>query len=548
MPKKPAYTYHYVATEPSSSGRDPYKVQIRVDNRIADLGERIRLAELTCNCPGWTFKRGDTRTCDHVRRHKAALEQFKEAERQSLRERETLEAQPWLPEIRDNYGIPERVTVTVRDQGGMLALQWLDKKGHPQRVRINRRAGRAAALILSVLGRPESHFVHFDLNAWLAGHEVKPTRLAWAPGLDFTLHELADPSAERDRWDTVFGSAFFAQAIPAVLFGRLPADARARRTRFAELFAGYKPGDVVQVSWKESALDFEDTLTVAAFAARIGIQGDEGVLRRAVRLCGVQLAATHSHGWPQAPEGVSPYALRHYRIDDMAIGGVTLDTRRHLVFFWTNTAQLTRARRLYLDDRAFDFARNAQNLVHVHLSEEDGIEFHLDELNECPAECGEIRQMFQVTAEFVRRARLTELTQACGFDTDHNRLGVVPLDGSYPHAPELEAQALWRLTDPGRNLLGCVLNLEQLLNRPDLPSAAFLTEAARRIRAVLDLVPGCPPTPALAMRHVAQQSLRDWLGRLRNHLTDSRFTPVFGEGSPTIVPDWYAADLEHEAA
>jgi hypothetical protein len=75
----------------------------------------------------------------------------------------------------------------------------------------------------------------------------------------------------------------------------------------------------------------------------------------------------------------------------------------------------------------------------------------------------------------------------------------------------------------------------------------FLADITKLIQVVLELVPGCPPAPELAMRHTAQQGVRDWLGRLQVCLRDSRLAAFLGEDSPAIVPDWYAADLEHEA-
>lgn len=51
-----AVTYNPVVEFPSKSNPSKnYTVSMRMDG------------EVTCNCPAWTFKKGDERTCKHVR-------------------------------------------------------------------------------------------------------------------------------------------------------------------------------------------------------------------------------------------------------------------------------------------------------------------------------------------------------------------------------------------------------------------------------------------------------------------------------------------------
>lgn len=45
----------YAWATPSSHGTTTYETVLYTDGR------------LSCNCPGWTFKRGDTRGCKHTR-------------------------------------------------------------------------------------------------------------------------------------------------------------------------------------------------------------------------------------------------------------------------------------------------------------------------------------------------------------------------------------------------------------------------------------------------------------------------------------------------
>lgn len=52
-------TYEQMDVFPSSRGDNVYTVKRRLD------GEHR--GELSCDCPGWRFVRGGTRTCKHVR-------------------------------------------------------------------------------------------------------------------------------------------------------------------------------------------------------------------------------------------------------------------------------------------------------------------------------------------------------------------------------------------------------------------------------------------------------------------------------------------------
>jgi hypothetical protein len=94
-------TYNYVIVEsgiPSSSSDATYTVKIRLDTRL-ELPERIREAALTCNCPGWTKRAKDGRTCRHVRENEDILEKFIEENIGRLENGRFRRLPMWTPDI-----------------------------------------------------------------------------------------------------------------------------------------------------------------------------------------------------------------------------------------------------------------------------------------------------------------------------------------------------------------------------------------------------------------------------------------------------------------
>src|SRR5574341_1462156 len=147
------FAYHHVRSFPSKSrpGTD-YDVSIKVDSRL-DMPQQYELAELTCNCPGWI----NNRNCWHVRDAFCtdALRRFKAEYQQAQVGRAVSEAEdqaPWLPDLRDHYGLPAYDPVSVRLRpDGDVRLLW-GTQGY-RSIAASERV--AIALLRKALKRPE---------------------------------------------------------------------------------------------------------------------------------------------------------------------------------------------------------------------------------------------------------------------------------------------------------------------------------------------------------------------------------------------------------
>lgn len=539
-----AYTYHFVVDCPSTSSSNIWTVKIRVDNRIEDPLQQARGATLTCNCPGWT-RRGEPRTCRHVKQHEGALRRFiAEAERRVLGEA-SAQAEPWLPELRDRYCIPETAPVTVRDHEDHLVLRW-PSRASAAPIAFVRDVAEMACLRRAVRRPGESRFIAFDPQAWAAAHPLRPRRLPWAPG----LIGLRDLWASRDgsHWaDEVLELGWLDSlnpGLPRVEFGRVPKTIQVRRKRFAEHFRDLSLDERCDVVWINEGGQHQEVITGREFAARLGlgVGGSFDLPERLARLCGAHLLTPADGAFTGAGDGGCPYDLFDHQINRQPVAGFTLDTASHRILFWTEANPLTGISARTGWDRE-TYEASFQNFVHVRLpgQADESLEFYLDSENESdPEENNAVMAMYAVAAEFLLRAAWPGETGVTGFDrpAPFNRKAhfYLTLDGlAAEYEPEENGEDSWRLTDQGRLLLEAVVVLEAFAAGRGTSVPASLPCVARHEATVQAIFPELRATRNLDCLH-ARREVRALLSAVRELLQDVERQAAFGADGAAILP------------
>jgi hypothetical protein len=539
-----AYTYHFVADCPSASSSNIWTVKIRVDNRIEDPLERARGATLTCNCPGWT-RRGEPRTCRHVEQHEGALRRFiAEAERRASSEA-SAQMEPWLPELRDRYHIPETAPVTVRDHDDHLMLRWPSRASATPIVFV-RDAAEMACLRRAVRRPGESRFIAFDSQTWAVAHPLQPRRLPWSPGLSGLRALWA--SSDGSHWaDEVLELGWLDSlnpGLPQVEFGRVPKAIPARRKRFAEHFRDLSLDERCDVVWINEGGQHQEVITGREFAARIslGVSGSFDLPERLARLCGAHLLTPADGAFTGVGDGGCPYDLFDHQINRQPIVGFTLDTASHRILFWTEANPLTGISTRTGWERAA-YEASFQNFVHVRLPRQadESLEFYADSENESDFNGNNtVMAMYAVAAEFLLRAAWPGETGVIGFDrpAPFNREAhfYLTLDGlAAEYEPEENGEDSWRLTPQGRLLLEAVVVLEAFAAGRGAPVPASLPCVARHEATVRAMFPEIRAIASLDCLR-ARREARALLSAVHELLQDDERRAVFGPDGAAILP------------
>ena len=534
--KTPAYTYHTVTDrEPSKSlPGDFYAIKIRVDNRIPDPLMRIRSAVLTCNCNGWIFSKDDPKSCVHTREKYAyALTRFIAQEEQPLRDQMAVENEPWLPEIRDEYGIPVAADVVVRDLGEIMRLSW--EVGRKTAV-VAFDEARQVELVRAALKKAESRFQLFDIAEWMRRHPITPRALPWAPGLERVLSAgldiTDDGNGDFAGWLTAANSA------QHIEFGRLPKKLPARRARFEQCFADMSLDERVTVEWIDADGEHETTGTIAEFAAMVGIATDNALLAsRLVRLCGAILVSPHPRGQPRPPSDGNVYDLLGHTIGGKPIVAFTIDTRAHTVWLWPSVSHIERT-------EASPDRRGRLHLIHVDLTEENDrgeLRFFLDPQNEIDPFGIEAKKMFAVAAQFLARAGMLyrEQPPPCSAICPRAaRYHLFRLDEFENYLPDEAAADVWPLTAEGRRLLDSVAVLECFASTKRTPLSSTQERAVQAFQEAATLVHGEPISLDSGTGHGLRREIRAWLVGLRSTLDTPESAVKFGTGALEIAPQW----------
>ena len=534
--KTPAYTYHTVTDrEPSKSlPGDFYAIKIRVDNRIPDPLMRIRSAVLTCNCNGWIFSKDDPKSCVHTREKYAyALTRFIAQEERPLRDQMAVENEPWLPEIRDEYGIPVAADVVVRDLGEIMRLSW--EVGRKTAV-VAFDEARQVELVRAALNKAESRFQLFDIAEWMRRHPITPRALPWAPGLERVLSaglDIADDgNGDFAGWLTAANSA------QHIEFGRLPKKLPARRARFEQCFADMSLDERVTVEWIDADGEHETTGTIAEFAAMVGIATDNALLAsRLVRLCGAILVSPHPRGQPRPPSDGNVYDLLGHTIGGKPIVAFTIDTRAHTVWLWPSVSHIERT-------EASPDRRGRLHLIHVDLTEENDrgeLRFFLDPQNEIDPFGIEAKKMFAVAAQFLARAGMLYREQPPPCSAICRRLAryhLFRLDEFENYLPDEAAADVWPLTAEGRRLLDSVAVLECFASTKRTPLSSTQERAVQAFQEAATLVHGEPISLDSGTGHGLRREIRAWLVGLRSTLDTPESAVKFGTGVLEIAPQW----------
>jgi hypothetical protein len=533
--KTPAYTYHTVTDrEPSkSSPGDFYAIKIRVDNRIPDPLTRIRSAVLTCNCSGWIFSKDDPKSCVHTREKYAyALTRFIAQEEQPLRDQMAVENEPWLPEIRDEYGIPVTADIVVRDHREIMRLSW--KVGRTTAVVAFDKA-RQVELVRAALNKAESRFQLFDIAEWMRRHPITPRALPWAPGLERVLSAGLD-TADDGNGDFA-GWLTAANSARHVEFGRLPKKLPARRARFEQCFAGMSLDERVAVKWIDADGEHDTTGTVAEFAAMVGVANDNALLAsRLVRLCGATLVSPHPRGQPRPPSDGNAYDLLGYTIGGKPIAGFTIDTCAHIIWLRTSVSQI--------ETPETPGCRGSQHLIHLDITEENErgeLRFFLDPQNEIDPFGIEAKKMFAVAAQFLVRAGMLYREQPPPCSAICRRLAryhLFRLDEFENYLPDEAAADVWPLTAEGRRLLDSVAVLECFASTKRTPLSSTQERAVQALQEAATLVHGEPISLDSRTGHGLRREIRAWLVGLRSTLDTPESAVKFGTGAPEIAPKW----------
>ncbi len=548
QPKRPfkGHEYEQVGEFESNSTRGlMHHVFIQLDRRL-DPAEQVENADLYCECMGWQIPKNGRRTCSHVERPDMvrALENWKRTHwtgEVAQATRRAADAEPWLPDLRAQFGLPETDPVYVREDQGGMGLYWGDEN---QR-RVPSNARREVALIRQALTRPdESLFYPWSVDAWLEAHPVGACQLPWAPGLGGALiggRTLACPAiAAPVAWgDAVMGGLGLERVegddagsgIPTVDLGDLPRSKETRRARCADALGGYWLCEIVQVSWRERGRDQVATLTVEDFLRRVGLDPDarqEAFWERLRQLLGVSgLEVTGGKD-----DDVSPYTLWRYRsCDGRESQYLLLNTAQHSLWFGTGGWE--------------GVSKNVQDLVRIVIkTDDDGrplrAKFALDPRNPVPFEHRAAEAVLAVGAELalrlgcppdsaaeicrlpdwegMRQATLTEMVAA----------------GDLPQADE----AVWHLTPEGHVMLAYAVAVQAFAmqrandDRPAPEANELVSSALERMARLLPEV-GAPPE--VSEEGDARLDVLDWLLSVQTWLTRAEAATRFGSDAALIV-------------
>jgi len=546
------FVYHYVRSFPSKSspGTD-YDVSIRVDSRL-DPSQQCELAELTCNCRGWI----NNRNCWHIRDSFCvdALRRFKAEGRQALVGRAVSEAEdqaPWLPDLRDGYGLPEYDPVSVRLKPNGDALLLWDKHGQ-RHVPASERT--AIALLRKALKRPEeSLFYPFDLEAWLSDHPLEPvSQLPWVPGVRAAIAaaETMEPPTKPQAmaWgESLLGHQVLMDPLlnlsqprrPRINFGDADADGSQAdvHRRFVEAVGRYRLDDELQFEWVKGGQTFVKVMTVEAFAEAIGLRGPtryEKFLHRLARLYGLARIETGSRGRPRVspllgiPDSGQPYFLFDHTLDGKPVGSVALDARSH-----------TRSVHLAPNDLADPAMVNTL----VYISPGRKFQLHLHPLNQLNADHPHAKGLFAVAAQLLRNMGLPVNTPVVVLDREESPdvSYETTLEELLKEAPPPAENNLWDLTAQGRELLEAAVPLQAFAMSSaegvPMPEACQIANVAMQTVAALRGLDQVPEPPLQSPDRDSRQAVLDWIMNARSQLESPGATRQFGPDAPLIFSD-----------
>ena len=541
------FVYQYVRSFPSKSspGTD-YDVSIKLDSRL-DLQQQYELAELTCNCPGWR----NNRSCWHIRDSFCvdALRRFKAEHQQAEVERAISEAddqEPWLPDLRDRYGLPDYDPVTVRWKASGEALLLWGKQGY-RHVPATERA--AIALLRKALKRPEeSLFYPFDVETWLADNPFDSVhQLPWAPGVARAIAamETREPSAKPQTvaWgEAVLGGQVLMDPLlnlsqprrPRVNFGNADAGQAELQRRFVEAVGRYRLQDELCFEWVKGGQAFVKEATVEALAEAMGLRGPtryEKFLRRLARLYGLHGIETGSGGRPRVspllagiPDGGQPYYLFDHALDDKPIDRIALDVRSH---------------RLYLDAGALNDLTLAHALVYITTGQK--FHLHLHPLNQLDADHLLAKRLFSVAAQLLLNMGLPMNTSVVVLDREESPdvWYEATLEALLKEAPPPAEDNVWDLTASGRELLEAAAPLQafamSLAEGVSTPEACEIASVA--METVATLLGQDPEPPSQSPNSDGRQAVLDWLMNARSRLESPGSKKQFGPDAPLIFSD-----------
>ena len=539
------FTYDYVRSFPSKSspGID-YDVSIKVDSRL-DPHQQCELAELTCNCRGWI----NNRNCWHIRDSFCvdALRRFKAEYQQAEVGRAISEAEdqaPWLPDLRDRYGLPEYDPVSVRLKANGDALLLWGKHGSCQ-VPASERA--AIALLRKALKKPEESLFHlFEVDAWLADNLFEPARkLPWAPGVAQAIAATETmeppPKPQAVAWgEAVMGHQVLMDPLlnlaqprrPHVNFGHVDASREELHRRFVDAVGRYRLKDELHFEWTKDGQVFAKDMTVEAFAEAMGLRGPtrhEKFVHRLARLYGLArietgVRAKHALLLLGLPESGQPYYQFDYTLDGTPIGSVALDVRSHILHVAN-------------DDAADPASANAL----VYISTGSKFHLHLHPHNQLNADHLLAKGLFAVAAQLLLNMGLPMNTSVVVLDHEESPdlSQEAMLEGLLKDGPLPANDNLWNLTARGRELLEAAVPLQAFamsaaVGVPTLEACEIANAAMPTIARLLGQV---SEPPLQSPNQDGRQAVLDWIMNARSQLESPRSKKQFGPDAPLIFSE-----------
>jgi hypothetical protein len=553
QPRRPFKGMDYIYQGQFPSSRDYqvlYRVFIQIDTRL-DPVEQVDNGELYCECPGWHIKKGDRRTCSHVEKPEMvrALERWKSEQMGTGVTRAVARAargEPWLPDLRGQWGIPDGDPVYVREAGQDLMLMWGDER--TRRVPASER--REVALIRQALGRPEETlFFRFDVDPWLAAHPVGARRLAWAPGVGAAVIGGRTVACEAEPAVVAWGDAVMGglgieplevegagPGVPVVALGDLPRALPAREARCADVFGGYWLSETVHITWRERGREQAATTSVADFLRRVGLNPDErygAFLERLRRLLGVRKVQAAGEQAVGLGDAGSPYHLWTHRTrGGDPIESLTLDAARHTL--WFGAADLA-AR-----------SNDVQDLVYLSFDVDEATGevrawLALDTRSPVPLSHPAAEAVLAVGAELAVRMGCPAggVARVCG-RPDWRDVAAEPTLAELAEAANLPQaeEPIWQLTEAGQALLGHAVGVQAFAMQPardDRPAPEANRLVAESLAGMAALLPEGAPPPALTGDQDGRLDVLDWLLPVQTWLATPAGADAFGPDAALIV-------------